>query len=343
MGEQHPIPQQISSYQFRLVGDMTLKQFFQVGAGALIAIILYSSNLPGYVKWPLILISFLFGVALAFFPLEDRPLSKWLVLFAKSIYSPTLYVWMNNYQKPQYFQEEALVQDTAVYTPPAPPVAEETPAELEQTEQQFLEKVDTFSDSAVPTQLPDVTPQEAPLTIDAITPAVPAAVSSVATAITEEEKKEPIQVPTQAPVAVEKSDKTAEFDTQTQQEITDVGTDINPMVGQKLENVASAQFSNEASPPIPPTRPNIIVGQVMDNNGKIVENAILEVKDEEGISRRALRTNKLGHFISVTPLMDGKYDIITEKDGLSFDPISINANGEIIPPIAIRAKQIANA
>ncbi len=30
--EQHPIPQQISSYQIKLVGDMTLKQFFQVKA-----------------------------------------------------------------------------------------------------------------------------------------------------------------------------------------------------------------------------------------------------------------------------------------------------------------------
>jgi hypothetical protein len=43
--EQHPIPQQISAYHFRLVGDMTLKQFFEVAGGAIIALIIYSTNL----------------------------------------------------------------------------------------------------------------------------------------------------------------------------------------------------------------------------------------------------------------------------------------------------------
>jgi len=40
MEAEHPIPQQISAYQFRLVGDMTIKQFFQVAAGALIALLI---------------------------------------------------------------------------------------------------------------------------------------------------------------------------------------------------------------------------------------------------------------------------------------------------------------
>ena len=42
MEVEHPIPQQISAYHFRLVGDMTLKQFFQVAAGALISLVLFS-------------------------------------------------------------------------------------------------------------------------------------------------------------------------------------------------------------------------------------------------------------------------------------------------------------
>ena len=65
MEAEHPIPQQISAYQFRLVGDMTIKQFFQVAAGALIALLIYSMAIPYYVKWPLVLISFLSGVAFA--------------------------------------------------------------------------------------------------------------------------------------------------------------------------------------------------------------------------------------------------------------------------------------
>jgi hypothetical protein len=46
----------------------------------------------------------------------------------------------------------------------------------------------------------------------------------------------------------------------------------------------------------------------------------------------------LGHFIIVTPLANGTYEIITEKEGINFEPVSFEAKGEIIPPMAINAK-----
>src|SRR3990170_3213482 len=104
--EQHPIPQQISSYQFRLVGDMTLKQFSQLAGGALISLLLYASPLHPFIKWPLIVLSFLFGVALAFLPIEDRPLSTWIFIFFRSIYSPTFFVWNKPTSQKQYFLPE---------------------------------------------------------------------------------------------------------------------------------------------------------------------------------------------------------------------------------------------
>src|SRR4030066_191446 len=83
MPEQHPIPQQISSFSFKLVGDMTLKQFSQLAAGILISLVLYASPLHPFIKWPLIMFSFLFGIALAFLPIQGRPLSTWLLIFFK--------------------------------------------------------------------------------------------------------------------------------------------------------------------------------------------------------------------------------------------------------------------
>ena len=44
----------------------------------------------------------------------------------------------------------------------------------------------------------------------------------------------------------------------------------------------------------------------------------------------------------VTPLMAGKYEIITEKDGFNFEPLSFEAGGNIIPPIAITGKKYEN-
>src|SRR4030043_2437359 len=106
MPEQHPIPQQISSYSFKLVGDMTLKQFPQLAGGALISLLLYASPLHPFIKWPLIIASFLFGVALSFLPIQDRPLSTWLVAFFRSIYSPTYFVWNKAKKPPEYFAPE---------------------------------------------------------------------------------------------------------------------------------------------------------------------------------------------------------------------------------------------
>ena len=40
----------------------------------------------------------------------------------------------------------------------------------------------------------------------------------------------------------------------------------------------------------------------------------------------------------VTPLGNGKYQLLTEKEGHSFDPIEIEAKGNIIPPMTIKAK-----
>jgi hypothetical protein len=102
--------------------------------------------------------------------------------------------------------------------------------------------------------------------------------------------------------------------------------------------MSSVQFSIDAAPPNPPTIPNTIVGQVMDGNKKIIEGAILEIRDIAGRPVRALRTNKAGHFIIVTSLANGQYELITEKEGFQFVPVSFMAEGKLIPPIAITAK-----
>lgn len=105
---------------------------------------------------------------------------------------------------------------------------------------------------------------------------------------------------------------------------------------------SQAQFSAEALPPAVPSQANIVVGQVMDSNGKIIEGALLEIRDKQGRPARALKTNKAGHFSIVTPLANNSYTIITEKDGYQFTPITFNATGGVIPPIAIKANNSIN-
>jgi len=324
MDQEHPIPQQISSYQFRLVGDMTLKQFFQVAAGALISLLIYSTNIAAYVKWPLIVFFFLMGIAFAFFPLEDRPLSKWIVLFLKSIYSPTLYKWTRSEVQPQFFQAEpsptqniAQQAGTPATTAQAKttdnqPQVVESPR-LEQREKEFISNVSQhFSVSAKPNPQELFQKTQAP----------------------EEHGVKPHVIPN-----VEKSTKpVVQAASPNTTPVTNTGSKIMPSFAQKTATTKIAEFSQEASPPTTPTKANLIVGQVTDINGTILENAILEIKDEGGRPVRALRSNKLGHFMIVTPLANGKYEILTEKEGFNFETLTFEAKGEIILPLLIKAK-----
>lgn len=344
MEEQHPIPQQISAYQFRLVGDMTLKQFFQVAGGALVALLIYSSPLHPVIKWPGILISFLFGVALAFFPIEDRPLEKWIVAFFKSIYSPTIFVWQRGKEKRVYFQKEKAVgaPEAAGVTIPKIPVQEVaqvtksevriTPdaMELEQTEQEFLSKVSEQFGAPATAAAPTIITQ------------VPSTGPGVAAPKPRQKARRKVYVPKTGSVYVEKAKAQATMAPEERMaQPTSPYLAPTPTVGRRAKGAVAAKFSQEAAPPSPPTMANIVVGQVMDAAGKIVDGAILEIKDEEGRAARALKTNKVGHFMIVTPLLNGKYELITEKEGLEFSAITFTAKGSIIPPIAIRAKGVA--
>lgn len=363
MFEQHPVPQQISSYQFRLVGDMTLKQFFQVAGGAVIGLLLYASPLPGIFKWPLIAIAVIFGAAFAFLPLQERPLEQWMAAFVRAIYGPTIFVWQTSQKNVPYFAPEEGLQPGTMDAS-ASSSADQHTANLEASEKNMLTKISNlFSLTpkkagdvatvvsevvATPVQLPTTPTQpvqtaQRPLAQQTmfapsatilsenktmINPAVmpvptrPAVVTPQTGAITLEKKQGFTPV---APVTSDRANTLT--NTTLSQTLTPGATPVG----------LAAQFSDQAAPPSVPTTPNIIVGQIMDSEGKIVEGAIMEIKDQLGRPVRALKTNRAGHFMIVTPLPSGEYKMFVEKDGLTFDTVNVVANGGIIEPIAVRA------
>lgn len=94
----HPVPQNVTTFEFRLIGDMTLKQFIYLASGVGFAYLLFvtiAAKFP-FVAWPLIVIFSLLGVAYAFLPIQDRPLDHWTAAFFKAIYSPTKRTWKKN-------------------------------------------------------------------------------------------------------------------------------------------------------------------------------------------------------------------------------------------------------
>ena len=280
--QQHPVPQNITSYQFRLIGEMTLSQFARLAIGCLIALFFYALPLPGFIKWFLVLLFATGGALLAFVPVEGRPLETWIISFFKSIYSPSQYLW-----------RKAIVS--------LPSLAET----IKKAPTQELLRASSKT----------LSPKEIAL-LQMLSPK--------GGFYSEEE--------------IKRAQKFLALFGQVN--AIPKAPEIKPLAQKKAEK--EVEFKSELPIPAPPDEPNILVGMVVGQQGKIVEGAIVEIQDQEGNTVRAMRTNKLGQFRTASPLGNGEYQITTEKEGCNFDIMKIKLSGKIIPPIEIREKQSTN-
>lgn len=356
--EQHPIPTNVSSYQFKLVGDMTLKQFFQLAGGILIGILFYSSPLLPIIRYPLAFISGLLGVGLAFLPFEERPLERWIIAFFRAIYSPTMFTWTKGSGPKQIFIPETLPegtqQDPALkdYLNKSAQPAPAPTTNLDKAESGFLAKltgivnnlsvpqtplapnVSTTSSQPLPSIIPDI-PDQSKTLLNTQSVAVEQKSTQLNT----------LQTPVNTPVKIEHVASkliVEEAASPNLQPGVATSTQVSPVIaGNEMISTHQALFSVDAAPPNPPTIPNVVVGQIVDQERRIVEGAIMEIRDSGGRPIRALRSNKAGHFITVTQLDNGHYEIITEKEGYEFNPLSFDATGALIPPILIQGKRLS--
>lgn len=304
---------------------MTLKQFFQLAGGAVISLIFYSTPLHPLIKWPIMLFFALSGVALAFLPFEDRPLEKWVLAFFRSVYSPTIFIWKKETPAIKYFKDEVLGQEAPL--PASGAEAEKLNkylAETAGTKTPFANKLDSFEKTFLSG-------------IGSLFGGGQAPVLKTGTLETVQGPQEELKIPETGAVRIEPIVQTeTKVATPLTTKPLTAGV-VSPFASKGFGDAKGAEFSSGAAPPAPPTVPNTVTGQVLDSQGKIVESAILEIRDAAGRPVRALRSNKLGHFMVVTPLSSGPYELFVEKDGLEFDPVRFDALGEIISPIVVRS------
>lgn len=303
--EQHPIPQQISNYEFKLVGEMTLKQFGKAAGGIIIALIINSTGIVFFIRYPLMALFGGGGLLMAFVPYEDRPLETWAIAFLRSIYSPTIYFYKKRSNKNWLDIDYSKNID----------VANDNKEEDEVRAVKDEQKVKEFIES-----LPSVkreTVNEEPEEIK----------DEKANVLQEAAKEVILPTPTKRKEKIE-----------AEENWKDQKVDLN-LKTEKLTATGKVKFGTIPMPDIPDT-PNIIVGMVTDIEGKIVEGAIVEIQDESGNPSRVLKTNTLGQFRISAPLANGRYLIITEKEGHNFDRVNVDLDGNVVEPVKIIAKGI---
>lgn len=291
MAIQHLLPQDISSYRFRLIGDMTIKQFASLGICIVLAIITYSFPLPFFFKYPLVFAFILLGVGMAFVPVQGRSLDVWIIAFIKSIYSPTQYTW----KRVPTITENA---ETAI------PSNENKSVTVQQVSNPSME----ITQSSTPVQSP--------------------AISS----------------PTPEPIKTSPSSDTLPQSPTPEREISPEPAPLPITPPAQPSPVSQPAPPQETPPPtinlpIPftPTSPNTLVGLTLTPSGHILDNVMVEIK-KNSLTIRATKSNKLGQFMFARPLESGTYQILAEKEGISFDPYSLELTGEIVKPLKIQAK-----
>jgi hypothetical protein len=276
--EQHPIPQDVTGYKFRLVGDMTLTQFLQLAGGIVGGVIFYALPLPFFFKYPLAILSVGLGVGMAFVPVQGRPMGQWILAFIKSIYSPTMYVCKKQENKP------------------AP-----NPTPTSTTNQNNAKQITTNNAPANNTSnLPQTSPS--PQLTPPPTPKPP-----------QNQPTPPIPNP--------------------QPQIANNGASQVT-----ISNSPSATPDQITKLPtlFTPTTPNTLTGMTLTPDGKILEDVIIELQ-KDGLTARATKSNKLGQFLFASPLDNGTYHIITEKNGFTFQKYALNFEGKIISPLKLQA------
>ncbi|MDP2632723.1 MAG: PrgI family protein [Candidatus Curtissbacteria bacterium] len=526
--EQHPVPQHIASFEFKLFGNLTVRQFVTLAIPMSLAAAIFFSGLPPVIRYPISGVIGLFAFFAALVPINGRPLDKWLVSFIKAVMSPTLRIWVKEAKIPEFLlivtatsQKEEEIPETITaqgrqrlqaYLRSLPKgnfspldVKEEiaverlglrSPQPLSQTSQggfsesgvlpppiiwpttKFgslpqilsvpgLSMAQTPTGQALPSSqttedfegvmeesLPPTIPthkeastkiashakpyalpglerklQKKPpiehVQLSPVAPLVKAQIASEANSAVENvisirtpdrkiklihgigrtrvrklhfappigfdlsklpirgekrfeislelkkrfsfDDERPPAPPVILPTSQPQSDS-VQVQNQIKQEprvaftkkdipfipksnITHNATDVTLKKAEEENLEASILVNRDQSPTTPLPQgsskaqifpltniPNVLSGIITDQEGNPLESAILIIKEASGIPVRALKTNKLGQFLSATPLNDGPYTLEVESNVKTFDPMGLMLVGKVLEPLQIKSK-----
>lgn len=122
--ENHPIPQDITGFQFKLIGNMTIKQFAYLAAGTVLAWFCFFI-LPVFIiiRLPLAIIFLGLSISLAFVPVDGRPMDTMIINLIKAIFAPTQYIYKKtggNLATAETLKSPQKTQSSAITTLPPP-------------------------------------------------------------------------------------------------------------------------------------------------------------------------------------------------------------------------------
>jgi hypothetical protein len=337
--KQHPIPQDITGYKFHLIGSMTLKQFAELAVGALVAFIVYKSNLIGVVRWPLFIFIVLLSIMIAFVPIEERPLDFWIVTFFKNLWKPTKFFWKRTPKVPDFFNyKPGLNQNLKVdpevnYSPAKKQRIQEYLKSIPENDEE-LDEWDHYYNKKAQDVVANYSQVEVKAENVSIKPEKEANKPQLKTRIRKLKNLDEVR------------EKNTQDNLQNSMEVNEEPivsenkqADNNyELIKNTFSEEAQAQIKSENNTKLEAQQANQLVGTVIDTNGQGVNNALVEIfAADQDQALRIIKTNVDGQFYIKTALPNGEYLIKTEAEGLIFAPLGIRLTGKLVPTIEIVA------
>ncbi len=372
--ENHPIPQDVTGFKFRLIGSITLKQFlYLLGAGG-IDLALYFLPIPIFVKIPLMVIPAIIALGLAFVPIDGRPMDKMIMNFLRALPAENEFIFRKKGADMPYFDFQAPVR--AKTSVPAPDSRASQKAILfsqlsksyfnaDEDEQQGIQnvtslfqtggaptagfvnrviKADEAPAATAPVPLPQAPLDEASTQItDLAKPVMP---SEIAKSTQTPNASAPAPLPKEVAPAAEPVPTPLPSPAPLENLVIEAQPTTQPVMQTVVQVAAVPQDVQEAPNTTQPVStaprasyeaPNVIEGIVRDPRGKPLPHVIVEILDENNIPKRTFRTGQNGMFISATAMAPGTYTIHLE-DTLKkqdFTDKTIEVNGSVLPVIEI--------
>ncbi|MSU26127.1 MAG: hypothetical protein EXS44_02580 [Candidatus Levybacteria bacterium] len=373
--ENHPIPKDIKSFQFKLIGDMTIKQFGYLATGVVIAWIFYSLPVFAIIKYPLAFISAVMGFAFAFIPIDGRPMDVLLYHFFCSIFLTNQFIYQKvggqlvmemHVKKNPIAQNKSTThsrEDLRIFLKT---LSQKPQSKLDEKEISFFKSI--FSDSPSQNNIREIKqdeshnpedenknePKEAGHTQEELLKEVTELEKQIDQAKTEELS---LRDPAAAGQLHEKV-KTLESElgalmiekAQIEEKLAHLvqKMDAENIIEEKRKKEAAGEHLSRArliprsmaadsGLPIPPDFPNVILGIIKDSRGNVLPGILVDISNDQGASVRAFKTNQLGIFAAATPLQPGKYIINFEdpQGKQKLQSVETLVNNSILQPIEV--------
>ena len=329
--ENHPIPQDVTGFKFKLIGSVTVKQFLYLLGFGILATICFVLGISPFIKYPLMALFAGIGVGLAFVPIEGRPMDTMISNFAKTIPAENRFIFRKrgvNLAQFEFFKITVAPKLTSAGAPQPTQRKidddshDEKKAMLvsrlrnsgfrpDESETRLLTNIKSyFGDST--TSPSETLPQEAVPHAPTLHTPISADANPLTTPI--------VPIP--------------EMEPQKKEEVLKVNDESSKSENARLIGPAGTLL---AGFPSIPDIGNVVLGIVRDPRNKTLPNILVEVFDNNNTPVRAFKTNALGQFAAATLLNNGTYKISFSDPSHQheFGTIEITLTGAIFNPLEV--------